>query len=228
RTTPGRPLVRRRPDRRLHGTALAVAHVGDSHFGPDAQQPDAITQIVAVADLAAIDRDDHVAGLEADLLGRRSGLDLRDQRATLDGKVERLGELRRDRLDEDAELPAAHLAVLDQLLHDAAGDIRRDRETDTDVAAGRRDDRRVDADEQAVHRDQRAPGIPRIDRRIGLDEVLVTLLDQPRAPERADDAGGHRLAERERVADRDDEVADLELARVTHRHLDEVVRLDLQ
>src|SRR5690606_41027338 len=104
----------------------------------------------------------------------------------------------------------SHLAVLDQLLHDGAGDIRRHREADADVAAGWRHDRSVDADQAAIHRDQRAARIARIDRRVGLDEVLVALADQPRAAERADDAVSDRLAEPERVADRDDEIADLE------------------
>src|SRR5690606_32108784 len=135
-----------------------------------------------------------------------------------------------DRLDEYTEPSAAHLAVLDELLHDGPRHVRRHGETDADIAAGRRDDRGVDADEQAVHREQRAARIARIDRSVRLDEILVALAvgHHAGAPERADDAVGHRLAEAERVTDRDDEVADLELTRVAHPRRDEVLGLDLE
>ena len=50
--------------------------------------------------------------------------------------------------------------------------------------------------------EQRAAGVARIDGGVGLDEVVVrALVDVP--PERADDAGGHRVLEAEGVADRD-------------------------
>src|SRR5690606_25108867 len=131
-----RTAAGRRGDRRLRGATLPVAHVRDRHFRPDAEQRDPIAQIVAVADLAPVERDDHVPRLEACLLGRRPGLDLRDQRAALDLEPERFGELRRDRLDEYTEPSAAHLAVLDELLHDGPRHVRRHGETDADIAAG--------------------------------------------------------------------------------------------
>src|SRR3546814_5740526 len=48
-------------------------------------------------------------------------------------------------------------------------EIGRDGKADADRAAGLGEDRRIDAGELAVHGDQRAAGIARIDRRIGLD-----------------------------------------------------------
>ena len=76
--------------------------------------------------------------------------------------------------------------------------------------------------------DQRAAGIPRVNRRVGLDEVLIALDAEPAAPERADDAWGHGLAETERVADGDDEVADLEAVGIAQRHRGQIDGRDLQ
>ena len=57
--------------------------------------------------------------------------------------------------------------------------------------------------------DQRAAGVAGIDRRVGLDEVLEAVDAEVVAAERADDAERHRVAEAERIADREHDVADL-------------------
>src|SRR5262249_13785508 len=99
----------------------------------------------------------------------------------------------------------------DQLSHHGLHHVRRDREADADVAARAREDRRVDTDELAVQIDERATGVAGVDRRIGLDEVLVALRVDARAPERADDSRRHGVTETERVADRYNVIADLDL-----------------
>ena len=66
-----------------------------------------------------------------------------------------------------------------------------------------------------------------IDRGVGLDEILVALDVEPGAPERADDARGHGLAEAERIADGDHEIADLEILRIAERQRGEVLGFDL-
>jgi hypothetical protein len=72
------------------------------------------------------------------------------------------------------------------------------------------DHRGVDADNPAVAVDQWAAGITRVQRRVGLDHAV----DQPpgraaqAAAERADDAGRDRRLKPERIADRDDQLAD--------------------
>ena len=58
--------------------------------------------------------------------------------------------------------------------------------------------------------DERAAGVSRIDRGVGLDEVLEAFHRQAAPAQRRDDARGGGLAQAERVADRDHEVADLE------------------
>ena len=62
------------------------------------------------------------------------------------------------------------------------------------------------------------PELPGIDRGVGLDEVLVVGEADVRAARRADDAGGHGLAQLKRAADRQHPLADLQLARIAPRH----------
>ncbi len=88
----------------------------------------------------------------------------------------------------------------------------------------------VDADDAPEAVGQRAAGVARVERRVGLDHVL----DQPtgraragrqRAPERRDDARGDRAGEAHRAADRDHELADAERVRVPELGGSEVARL---
>ena len=65
--------------------------------------------------------------------------------------------------------------------------------------------------------DERATGIARIDRGVGLDEILIAVGVDARARQAADDSGRDGVLQSERIADRDDEVADLELGRIAER-----------
>ena len=91
-----------------------------------------------------------------------------------------------------------------------------------------RQDGAVDADELAPEVHQRAAGVARIDGGVGLDEVLVAVRVDAGAPQAADDAGGDGVLQAERIADGDDEVADLELGGVAERHLREAFRRNLE
>jgi len=85
---------------------------------------------------------------------------------------------------------------------------------------GTRNDRRIDADQPPVQVDQRAARIARIDRGVGLDEEAVVADADLRARQRRNDALGDGLADAERIADRDDEIADLDrigVAKLEHR-----------
>ena len=91
---------------------------------------------------------------------------------------------------------------------------------DREAESLRRQDRRgVDADHVAARRHQRPAGVAGIQRRVGLDDVVHQPPGLRRAAtaERADDAGGHRVMEAERVADRDRDLADAHGARVAER-----------
>ncbi len=83
---------------------------------------------------------------------------------------------------------------------------------------GHRQDLRVDADELALRVDERAARVAVVDRRVGLQEVLVAAVaDAGRSALRADDAHRDRLADAERVADREHDVADLHGVGVAER-----------
>ena len=84
------------------------------------------------------------------------------------------------------------------------------RKADALRAAGAREDRGVDADELAAEIDQRAAGIAGIDRGVGLDEELIVGDADLCARDRRDDAVRHGLADAERIADREHQVADLQ------------------
>ena len=73
---------------------------------------------------------------------------------------------------------------------------------------------RVDADQPALHVDQRAAGIARIDRGVGLDEEPEVGNAAVRPRQRRDDAAGHRLADAEGIADGEHQVADLDGVRL--------------
>ena len=72
-------------------------------------------------------------------------------------------------------------------------------------------DLRVDADHRAARVEQRAAGVAVVDRGVGLDHVVdrVAVRRLDCALEGADDARRDGAVEAERVADRDDRVADL-------------------
>ncbi len=76
--------------------------------------------------------------------------------------------------------------------------------------------------------DQRAAGVAGIDRRVGLDEVFHLLDSEAPAAGGADDSGGHRLADAERIANRQHDVADLDLAGVGQRQSGKIRAVDLQ
>src|SRR3546814_2077646 len=87
-----------------------------------------------------------------------------------------------------------------QLAHHAGGQVRGDREAQADVAghrAARVEACGVEADQLAGEVDQRAAGVARIDRGVGLDEVLEAHARHVAAADRGDDARGHRLARSE-------------------------------
>ncbi len=83
-----------------------------------------------------------------------------------------------------------------QVVHDAAHEVARHREADALIAAALREDRGVDPDQLAARVDQRPARVAGIDRRVGLDEILVRRDADVAAAERADDTQRHGLAER--------------------------------
>jgi hypothetical protein len=104
-------------------------------------------------------------------------------------------------------------------------------EADADVASAARQNRGVHTHQFAAEIDERAAGVAGIDRRIGLNEVLVHIAAagiDACAAECADDAGRHGVLKTERIADRYDEIANLRFAGVAQRNVHEIRRFDLE
>ena len=119
-----------------------------------------------------------------------------------------------------ADPAARHRALVLELGHDCLHGIGGNRECDADRAARRRVDRRIDADHITVDIEGRAAGIAFVHRGIDLDEVIIGA-GADVAATRRDDAGRHRAAEAERIADRDHPIADAR-GLVRQRHMREV------
>src|SRR5262249_39589512 len=151
---------------------------------------DAVAQLLVGRDLPAVEADDDVAAdpvrdaandhpshaaLEARLVRTAALLDLLDEKARRDRKLEQPGELLGDRRDRDADGRVLGLPGLDDLGRDVADRVDRDREPDADVALlpGRtRRDLRGDADHATGCVDQRAARVAVVDRCIRLDRVV--------------------------------------------------------
>src|SRR6188768_3698756 len=115
----------------------------------------------------------------------------------------------------DSDSSALHFPGCDDLLHDRASHVDRNRKADADVAAARRNDRGVDPNQFPLKVDQSAAGITRVDRSIGLYEVLITLLTQPRSAKGANQTRRDGLAETKRVTDCNDKITDVQAIAVT-------------
>jgi hypothetical protein len=109
--------------------------------------------------------------------------------------------------DLHADAPARDVAARAQLVGHADRLVDRDGQRDAGAGARRAEDLRVDAHDLAAHVDQRAAGVARVDRDVGLQQLQVVaglaLLG-------ADDAGGDGALEAERRADGDHPLADLQ------------------
>lgn len=149
----------RSADLRVDRLLLALAQELDVHGFADAAQADLVVQVGGVAHGRSVDRRQHVAGLQTGLGCGRALDHFGDDRAAIGFDPETAREIGRQVLHDDAELPAPHAAVLDQLLLDVARHVDRNREPDADAATGGTDDRGVEADELTADVDQRAAGI---------------------------------------------------------------------
>ena len=169
-------------------------------------------------DRRAVERQHHVARLQPGLGRRAARDDIGDQRAGRLGHAQRLGDLRRHLLEGGADIgPLEEVVAVLRRRDDRPHHVGGDGEADADRTAAAAVDRRVDADQFATHVDQGAAGIARIDRRIGLDEEAEIGDAYIRTRKRRDDAAGHRLADAERVAHGQHQVADLDRIGIADR-----------
>ena len=204
----------------LLGLLLALADDDDVDLLADRGVGDDARQVLRLLDVLAVELDDDVAGLDAGRFRRALVVDAGDQRAARGLDVEAFGDLVGDLLDADAEPAAAQLAELPELIDHAGHRLRGHRKADADRAAGGRDDQRVDADHFAIEVEQRPAGIAAVDGGVGLDVVVIGTGGDV-AVARRDDAGRHRAAEAERIADRDHPFAEPQLVGIAELHRDQ-------
>ena len=130
-------------------------------------------------------------------------------------------------LRQQAEPAPPHLAVLQELLPDAARHVHRNGKADADAATAAGNGG-VDGDELALQVDEGAAGIAGIDGRVDLNEVLENLVADVGAHQRTHDPHGCGALQPERTADRDDDVPDLQVIGIAERHEWEVRGIDPQ
>src|SRR4051794_27808985 len=205
-------------DRSRQHALITITFDSQGNRLADALQADMIPHLGGAMDLDPIDGDHDVAALQTRALGRRTRFDLGDDGAFGSTNAHRFRNLGREVLQGDANSAAADFTIFDDLVHDGARHVDRDREPDADIAAAWRQDSGVDPDQPAAQIDERAARVAWVDRGVGLDEVLIALNAQSTAPKRADNARSDCLTKAERVADRHDIVSDLQAVAVTERH----------
>src|ERR1700730_247248 len=107
----GLALVRQVAEHDADGFLLTFSHDGQLHRSGGRQGADRSRDLAGVADLLAVDGDDHIAGLDPGLDGGTVRLRLGDQRAACGLETEILGDARRDLLNLHADPTAGHLAL---------------------------------------------------------------------------------------------------------------------
>ena len=188
-----------------------------------------LNQILRIADRLAIEFDDDVVRLHAGFR-RRSWLAIlcrlhvHDDRALRFGQAIDPRKLVVHRFERDAEIAAPNFALRDNLLVNEIRFVRRQREADAVVVAGRGGDLRVHADHFAAHVDQRTAAVAAIDGGVSLQEALKVGEERGLAFFLGDDSGGNRLVQTERRTDRQHPVADLRRIRIAERHCRQILR----
>src|ERR1700685_1827769 len=111
------------------------------------QHADGVAQLSGTLHGDAVERGNDVAGFDAGALRGRSLRDAGHQGAGGFGEAEFLGDVRIDAIKLNTEDAAFYLTVFNELVHDAADHIDRDREADTDIAAGAGQNGGIDDDQ---------------------------------------------------------------------------------
>ncbi|MNQ61493.1 hypothetical protein D3C85_758080 [compost metagenome] len=184
-------------------------------------------QVGGKHDRLAVHAENDVAHLQAALRRRAALQHLGHQGAGRLVQAEGFGQILVHFLDHHAQPATTDLAFGLELVGNAHGDVDRNGEGQTHEAAGTGEDLRVDADHLAVQVEQRAAGVTRVDRHVGLDERYIVLVRQAAALG-ADDTGRHRVVEAEGRTDGQHPAAHLELVGLADLHDRQILALDLE
>ena len=212
---------------------MAVTKDDEHDLASDLRQADKIYQMIFVQHVGAIEREHDVVDQQPGTSCRRSRIRLGNSRPANPVELEFAafvgGEIG---IELHSEVCPLHLPTLQEVVDDPADQVARNAETNAVVAAAVGGDRRIDADQTAVDVDQRPAAISKIDRCVGLNEVLIDQsavgAEMQRSPACADDPHRHRLTEPEGAADRQDQVADFQPIAVSPGHRLGRVGVDLE
>jgi hypothetical protein len=127
-------------------------------------------QLVRVLDTLVADRDDDIPGANARGLGRPASLDARNESAARLLQTDGFREIGRQRLERDPQPTSLHEALLSQLREHRLHGVDGDRAADTVRA---RANGGVHADHTTVDLEERPAAVARVDRGIGVDELIV-------------------------------------------------------
>src|ERR1051326_711777 len=199
-------------------------------LGSGRHSGDLQTELVHVRDGSAVDGGDHITGLETGALRRTIGFHARDRYALEAGIAKPAGDIGSDFLGKNTHETARYLAVFQNLVHDVAGQVDGNRETDTLIAAALAGENGgVDTDQFAMCVDQGAARVAGVNGGVGLDEIFE-LLDgtAEAAAGRAHDSHRDRLAHAKGVANCQYDIADLRTRGIAKRQDRQILLIDLQ
>ena len=164
--------------------------------------------------LRAVKAEDNIPRLQARIVGGAALGHLHHQRSPGPVQAEGFGQVLVHVLDGHTQPAAGHPAIGLQLLDHVAHHPHRDGKGQADGATAAGEYLRIDAHHLAIQIEQRAAGITRVDRHIGLDEghVVFVALSRQAAAHGADDARRHGIIQPKGRADGQHPLAHLQFA----------------
>ena len=158
----------------LDGDLLSIAEHHEGDLATDPRQADEVDEMVFVDDLDAVKREHDVVGQESGAGRRRALIHFRDPGTVDPVELEFFGLLGSEiGIEHHSQIGPLDFAPLQKVVDHPAAEIAGDTESNAVIAATVGCDGGIDADQLAVDVDQRAATVAEIDRRVGLNEVLV-------------------------------------------------------
>ena len=193
----------------LHGEFLRGAFTPHGHLrvGAGSLLGDGGEQFSGILDVLAVNGDDHVAFLDAGLVGGLAFLDTGHEGAMRILHIQGLGGVFIDILDHDTEPAAADLLAALELGDDVVGEVAGHGEAD---ALAGSDDGGIDADDLTLHIQKGTAGVAGVNGAVGLQEVVKGAGVDAAALGRKN-AGGDGMVKTEGVADGEEPFADLQV-----------------
>src|SRR5882724_256385 len=183
-------------------------------------------QLTRVAYFFSVDLGDYIADSQTRFGSGRIGLNLAHHRSHGAVHVEELRVVWSHVGNSDSHVAVRHLAILNQLFHRGTHDLRRNSESHPRERTRGRDEECVDPNHLAARVHQRTTGVARVNGRIRLNELprLASVVRrQIGTVQRADDAACHREAESERITERQNGLAWMQLGGVAPGRVRQVV-----